>query len=359
MSSVTVSKVAGALLQSLPDWVPQSARNYILHTEKGCSIRELARDLGCHASTVSRQVKRLERRGEDILVDEALRTLGATVQGVAPTEPSGHKSSDIAVRDAEVDIFTDEETVNREARRILRRLVEAGAVLAVARDMEKAVVVRTGADGQTTRTATVDRPVANAIALKDWISCITPSRNSRYSITCAGRAALKQLIEVGDDAKLSARTVTQVHTSETTDPRAVRYSLRESPLVVLSRRKSKDGEAFLSDEHVSAGERLREDFELAQIDVGANFDWQAALKAPEEPTATSDAQKRVFAALHDLGPGLGDVVLRTCCYLEGLEAAERRMGWAARSGKVVLHIASERLKRHYADVYGAHGRFVG
>ena len=67
----------------------------------------------------------------------------------------------------------------------------------------------------------------------------------------------------------------------------------------------------------------------------------------------------MFAALHDLGPGLGDVVLRTCCYLDGLEAAERRMGWAAGSGKVVLRIALERLKRHYADVYGAHGRFVG
>lgn len=52
------------------------------------------------------------------------------------------------MRVAEVDIFTDEATVNREARRILCRLVVSGAVLAVARDMEKAVVVRTGVDGQ-------------------------------------------------------------------------------------------------------------------------------------------------------------------------------------------------------------------
>ena len=35
MSSVTVSKVSGALLLSQPDWVPQSARNYVLHKEKG------------------------------------------------------------------------------------------------------------------------------------------------------------------------------------------------------------------------------------------------------------------------------------------------------------------------------------
>ena len=263
------------------------------------------------------------------------------------------------MRSAEIDICTDEANVNREARRILRRLVEAGAVLAVARDMAKAVVVRTSFDGQTTRTATVDRPVANAMTLKDWISCAAPSRISRYTITCAGRAALKALIEIGDDAKLTALSTTQINTSETADPRMARYSLRESPLVFLSRRKGKDVEAFLADEHVSAGERLREDFELAQIEVGGNFDWQAAVKAPEQPAATNDAQQRVFAALHDLGPDLGDVVLRTCCYLEGQEAAERRMGWAARSGKVVLRIALERLKRHYEETYGAHGRFVG
>jgi hypothetical protein len=62
------------------------------------------------------------------------------------------------------------------------------------------------------------------------------------------------------------------------------------------------------------------------------------------PTA---ARNRVAAALGDLGPGLGDVVMRVCCFLEGLEAAEKRMGWSARSGKVVLRIALQRLKRHY------------
>ena len=36
------------------------------------------------------------------------------------------------------------------------------------------------------------------------------------------------------------------------------------------------------------------------------------------------ARARVAAALRDLGPGLGDMVLRCCCFLEGLEAAERR-----------------------------------
>ncbi len=65
------------------------------------------------------------------------------------------------------------------------------------------------------------------------------------------------------------------------------------------------------------------------------------------------------AALQDLGPGLGDVVLRCCCYLEGMESCEKRMGWSARSGKVVLRIALQRLKRHYEETHGKFGPLIG
>ena len=68
---------------------------------------------------------------------------------------------------------------------------------------------------------------------------------------------------------------------------------------------------------------------------------------------------RVAAALRDLGPGLGDVALRVCCHLEGLEVAEKRMGWAARSGKIVLRIALMRLKRHYEETYGGASPLIG
>ena len=60
-----------------------------------------------------------------------------------------------------------------------------------------------------------------------------------------------------------------------------------------------------------------------------------------------DARVRVAKAMEALGPGLSDIVFRICCFLEGLETAEKRLGWSARSGKVVLKIALERLAAHY------------
>lgn len=53
------------------------------------------------------------------------------------------------------------------------------------------------------------------------------------------------------------------------------------------------------------------------------------------------------------------MVLRVCCFLEGLETAERRMGWSARSGKIVLRIALIRLRRHYDDRGGRYGAMIG
>ncbi|WP_260348610.1 helix-turn-helix domain-containing protein, partial [Alloyangia mangrovi] len=61
----------------LPAWVPEIARLYLAHTEDGEGIRALARSAGCHASTVLRQVRRMETLRDDPLVDEALRRLGA------------------------------------------------------------------------------------------------------------------------------------------------------------------------------------------------------------------------------------------------------------------------------------------
>jgi len=356
----------------LQSWLPDAARNYLVHTEQGHSIRQLARGAGCHASTILRQVRKTEQRRDDPLIDEALNRLSSVIP--SPRHSSAENVKDCPEMNAQVRpaiATTDEETIEREARRVLRRLCEPGACLAVAKDMEKAVVVREAADGATTRTAVVDRAVAQAMALKDWISCKDPGRITRYRITQAGRGALKRLL-VQDDATragfaeaqtpfgdqhrdMSEKSIPVPGTSQT---RRVRYNMSESPVSGLARRKNKDGSPFLSPDLVAAAERLREDFELAQMGPRVAQNWDRFLTFGDRSAfggasgmrdGATGARDRVAAALKDLGPGLGDVVLRVACYLEGMEAAEKRMGWSARSGKIVLRIALQRLKRHYDE----------
>ncbi|MEM9349665.1 MAG: DUF6456 domain-containing protein [Pseudomonadota bacterium] len=371
----------------LPGWLPQSARHYLIHTEAGLSIRAVARHAGLHASTVSRQVRRFEALRDDPLVDEGLRRLGrsyfqkAASGSAVATRGKDQSKMKHETLPAPIETTPSEEVIAREGLRILRRLCETGAVLAVARDMEKAVVVRDAADGSTTKTAVVDRPVAQAMALKDWISCASPDlRIARYRITSVGRAALKRLLAeqesraagfeesqtafAGQHREWAERDVLEDGESR---PRRLRYNLAESPLAGLARRKDKNGEPFLSDQLVAAGERLREDFELAQMGPRVAQNWERFLTGGHNGSFTSTdglggpeaARTRVQDALKELGPGLGDVALRCCCFLEGLETAEKRMGWSARSGKIVLRIALTRLQQHYEARHGRHGPMIG
>jgi hypothetical protein len=146
----------------------------------------------------------------------------------------------------------------------------------------------------------------------------------------------------------------------------VRYNLAESPVAVLGRRRDKDGTPYLAPEFIRAAERLREDFELAQMGASVAQNWEGFLtgrtcgtRSGDGGASPRDARTRVAAALADLGPDLGHIALRVCCYLEGVEEAEQRMGWAARSGKLVLRIALRRLARHFDETYGPSGPLIG
>lgn len=357
----------------VPCWVPEAALHYLAHTESGMPIRALARRAGRHASTVMRQIRTYETRRDDLLVDEALRRLGQQVShDKRPGSPAKEApmTSRTITREDQTQALTDCR-LKAEARRVLRRLCESGALLAVSADMDKAVVVRDAGAGQTLRTAVVERDVAEAMALKGWVACDRPGRIARYHVTATGRNALSlMLAEVENEASGlggGAGTVDAPERSAMDNGgRRARYGLVESPLVALARRRDKDGSRFLTADLVRAGERLREDFELAQMAPRVTQNWDHFLSHVDEqarPSASRGydgeaARLRVMAALRDLGPGLGDVVLRCCCYMEGLERAEKKMGWSARSGKIVLRIALQRLKRHYEEL-GEAGGLIG
>lgn len=359
----------------VPGWLPDLVRNYLDHAREGVSLREIARREGMHASTVLRQVRRLENRRDDPLIDAALDHLGTAAD--APTAPQQKDEPKMTAPIRPDAMLTDAATLAREGRRILRRLAEPGAMLAIAPDMEKAAVLREFPDGRSTRTAVVDRKVAQAFALKDWIACRRPGRVASYEITAVGRAALKRFLE--EDAGQGMAEAPQVFAGqhriwaertvdEDGERKRIRYNMAESPVAALGRRRDKDGVPFLTPEQVAAGERLREDFELAQMGPRVAQNWDRFLtgggrgdfgSGPGPAEGPRCARERVATALRELGPGLGDMVLRCCCYLEGLEAAEKRLGWSARSGKVVLRIALDRLRRHYQEVYGNTSPLIG
>ncbi|WP_394182088.1 DUF6456 domain-containing protein [Yoonia maritima] len=354
--------------ERLPVWIPNAARNYLAHTQKGLSIRAVARASDCHPSTVLRQVRRFEGRRDDPLIDAALDALSHQVSSVDIANKRGKTAmiAQLKCKETHAGPELTQRRIDQEAKRILRRLCEPGAILAVARDMESAVVVREAGNDDQLRTACVDREIAQAMALKDWISCPDPeSRVARYFITNTGRAALRRLTAEDENrahglghnrGDPDAEAAWDLDAIDGGSRRTRRYHGTESPLVGLARRKDRDGSPFLDRALVAVGERLREDFELAQLGGDHIKSWEDIMD-DDEPA--DDARKRVKTALADLGPGLGDIVLRCCCFLEGLEQTEKSMGWSARSGKIVLRIALERLQRHYETTNGKYAPMIG
>lgn len=344
-------------LEIYPDWIPEHAQNYLVHTCQGISIRELARRQNCHPSTILRQVRKFETRRDDPLIDEVLESLSHQSPQTQPVTETNLMTASSSISDTDI---------SREARRILRRLCETGAYLLVAPNMDVAAVFKETVPGRPNRIAVVERNFAQAFVLKEWIAGEQVGKLSRYSITPTGRAALKRLIEEDRQQKLEDCPTTPfqeqhkefgervVNIYDGSGRKSLRYNFAESPLTLLARKKDKSGATYLSAELLEAGERLREDFEQAQLGPRVAQNWDrfltvggAGWQGGAETSGSSAARDRVSVALKALGPGLADVALRVCCFLEGMEKAEKRLGWSARSGKVVLKIALQRLADHY------------
>jgi hypothetical protein len=132
----------------------------------------------------------------------------------------------------------------------------------------------------------------------------------------------------------------------------------ESPLAWLRRRTDKRGRSLISASEYEAGERLRADFWFAQMTPRVTASWSGTTPVRRQrrsaPSADKDlldhviaARERVRRALAAVGPELAGVLIDVCCHLQGLEQVERAAGWPQRAGKVILHLALQRLARHY------------
>ena len=303
------------------DGTPVTAKHYLAHTVEGRSLRELAREAGCHPSTIMRQVRKIEQMRDDPLVDAALNALGA--------------------RSADTDDTQGAVELSRQELRILTRLTERGAMLAIGEGMDKAVVVRELETGHVTRTAVIDVSAAESMALSGLITAHVIGKISRYTITTAGR--------------------TYVQSASDHDEEARRLHAPDPPVIALSRRRDKNGETFLTTEHVKIAERIREDYEIAALTDPQLSHWSYVQKNIEQADQFDFtlSRDRLIAILSRLGPSMGEAIYRCCCRLEGLESLEQRKFWSARSGKIVLRIALECAQRCEADIYQQSHGFLG
>ncbi|WP_159976521.1 MULTISPECIES: DUF6456 domain-containing protein [unclassified Novosphingobium] len=128
--------------------------------------------------------------------------------------------------------------------------------------------------------------------------------------------------------------------------RTVTVNLAESPLTWLHAR------GHLSDRQFAAGEKLRADWERAQLAPRVTMRWDAVRMGGGDAGLTPGerqlaAQARFDGGIAAAGPGLSDVLWRVVCAGEGLPAAEKALGWPVRSGKLVLGLALDRVAGFY------------
>jgi len=142
----------------------------------------------------------------------------------------------------------------------------------------------------------------------------------------------------------------------------------ESPLVWLARRRGRDGVAMIAPHQLQAGERLRLEFTRAHMMPRTTSNWSSPISSGRRggagnrtgdfADATIASRQRVNQALDAVGPEFSGLLVDLCCFLKGLEDLERDRGWPARSGKVVLQLALDRLARHYGYMAQTKGRDV-
>lgn len=151
------------------------------------------------------------------------------------------------------------------------------------------------------------------------------------------RLVERELTEVGPRRRGGARGAR----------RSVTVNLAESPLAWLHARGHLPARLF------DAGERLRADYERAGLAPSVTMRWDAVRVdgGADRGLAPSErgfaAKARFDGAMTAAGKGLADVLWRVVCACESLPDAERALAWPARSGKLVLRLALERVADFY------------
>lgn len=244
----------------------------------------------------------------------------------------------------------------RMIRKLVEALAEPGARATPSDLEENTLIVFAPKNGVTLARARFSTQAADAATSAGLAQWERDGKVRALRITDAGRAHLRRL-ETHDDG-LDPFLAQHGDFERRAPEKGAAPTLvndAESPLAWLARRKGADGRRFLAPAQVEAGERFRRDIEQAQLLQRVTANWDASAAATRNSSDRNlivsdialDARERLSRACDAVGPDLFGLLTDVCGYLKGLETIERERGWPARSGKVVLGIALERLARHY------------
>jgi hypothetical protein len=254
---------------------------YRAHVIEGIPMRQLARDQSLHVSTILRRIRRVEERTDCPLLENVVLQPKVTPM--------------------------NEEEVQRKALVVLRRLSEPEAVLlySTMNGMKKSVVVRPDGGGKFDRLCTVDRDYVEEFAKLGWIEMISGSQAQKaykYRISTLGRSAVASII---------ARKSGKARNKFDNETAAERLSRKINPCT---------GQPNLTAEQTATATTL---YNIWHGDKGG--------------------EEKVYAILRDFEPSIHTLIINCCCKYVGIEETERRLGWSARSGKVVLSIFLDRV----------------
>lgn len=226
----------------------------------------------------------------------------------------------------------------------------------MAENLPKAVIIRDHSESGPKQIGIVSAETAQAAAMQGLIARRGSGKVAKYFFVPKSRNEPSGFSEANGKFHLGS----QETGSENTEAVKRTTPEHEKPMAILARRRDIDGRPFLNKSQLVAAQRLSEDYAIANLCLKTDIKWEEHISSPTLTpySKAPPAVTKVAAALRALGPGLGDIALRCCCYEEGLETSEKSLGWAARSGKIVLRIALPVLDRHYRDTYGPGGGII-
>uniref|UniRef100_UPI001FCA980E DUF6456 domain-containing protein n=1 Tax=Nitratireductor aquibiodomus TaxID=204799 RepID=UPI001FCA980E len=130
-------------------------------------------------------------------------------------------------------------------------------------------------DGGERGTVSVSLTLLGALEKDDLLRC----SEGRVALSAAGVACARRLAARRDPFRSQHWEIERRVLQQGTEKEIVSATLSESPLAQLARRRTRNGEPFLTRAEFDAGEKLRADYTRGQIMPRLSANWMATVAA--------------------------------------------------------------------------------